>query len=284
MSNQGVTAFRAIVTGFAFVISGTLVAQNSRVTEPLRSQPQPANIEKTVFDATEKVRAGRWNLDAEDWQRYRSLMQGIRGSVSPATLSPLEVLGIHARNDNERRQYAEQWAMMMRDDAERILAFQHAYDEAQQRLFSNTALIDVIKLARFTANKKRANNRTIKPLNTAPLDALDRVLFFTATDCKACDALLERLLSKLSLFAGLDVYLLNVSAGDDDVIRQWAQLRNIKPDWVQSQRVTLNRDAGVLEKLSATIALPRQKADAQQAPVVLRRRGDNLAPLSVYQF
>jgi len=37
---------------------------------------------------------------------------------------------------------AEQWAMMMREDAERILAFQRAYDEAHKRLFPNGVLID----------------------------------------------------------------------------------------------------------------------------------------------
>jgi hypothetical protein len=38
----------------------------------------------------------------------------LRGSISPSSLSPIEVLGIHARNGEERRRYADQWAMMMR--------------------------------------------------------------------------------------------------------------------------------------------------------------------------
>ena len=74
-------------------------------------------------------------------------MQGVRGSISPATLSPIEVLGIHARDAQERQKYAEQWARMMREDAERILAFQHAYDAAQHRLFPQSQLIDAVQVA-----------------------------------------------------------------------------------------------------------------------------------------
>ena len=41
--------------------------------------------------ATERIdsqtfRADQWGLDESEWQRYQSLLQGIRGSVSPATL------------------------------------------------------------------------------------------------------------------------------------------------------------------------------------------------------
>ena len=272
------------IAALFFVLGSHQLVANANTINEQNAHRLTTEITDSRNTATEKNLAKRWGLSTADWQRYRSLMQGIRGAVSPATLSPIEVLGIHARNNNERRQYAEQWAMMMRDDAERILAFQQAYDEAQQRLYADTPLIDVDKLARFTANKKASISRTKKSPNNAPLDGQDRVLFFTATECPACDALLERLLSKLSQIAGLDVYFLNVASDDDELIRQWARLRKIKPEWVQSQRVTLNRDAGVLDKLSESIGLPQQKIDAQHSPVILRRRGDVLSPLSVYQF
>ena len=69
-----------------------------------------------------------------EWQRYRQLMQGIRGSISPETISPIEVLGIHARDEAERQRYADAWASAMHEDVDRILAFQRAYDEAGKRL------------------------------------------------------------------------------------------------------------------------------------------------------
>ena len=111
----------------------------------------------------------------DEWRRYRALMTGVRGSISPATLSPIEVLGIHARDEQERQKYAEQWARIMREDAERILAFQHAYDEAQRRLFPQSQLIDALQVA-MRPSKPAADTE-------AALGKTDRVLFFTATDC-----------------------------------------------------------------------------------------------------
>ncbi len=201
-----------------------------------------------------------WGLSSDDWQRYHTLMQGIRGSISPSSLSPIEVLGIHARNGEERRRYAEQWAMMMREDAERILAFQHAYDEAQQRLFPQGQLIDAVKLAMHQSKTKTAPDKELGPT--------DRVLFFTATDCVACDAILGRLLARLPTIDGIDIYLLDVAPADEGRIREWAGSRKIEPIWVHGRRVTLNVDGGALDKLAVRLGDP-----LAQRPVVLRRRG-----------
>ncbi len=65
-----------------------------------------------------------WGLSETEWRRYRSLTESIRDSISPPTISPIEVLGIHARDGLERRRYAEAWARTMREDVDRILAFQ----------------------------------------------------------------------------------------------------------------------------------------------------------------
>ncbi|MDZ7753293.1 MAG: hypothetical protein U5S82_16990 [Gammaproteobacteria bacterium] len=70
-------------------------------------------LERTPLTKNERARAGIWGLSLDEWQRYRTLMEGIRGSISPGTISPIEVLGIHARDEAERRRYAEQWAVMM---------------------------------------------------------------------------------------------------------------------------------------------------------------------------
>lgn len=225
----------------------------------------------TELSAFDKARAALWHLEEAEWHRYETLLQGIRGSVSPATLSPIEVLGIHARNSEDRRRYAERWALMMREDAERILAFQQAYDEAQQRLFPDSQLIDTIKLM-----QQRSSFDTNAG---AELRATDRVLFFTETRCIACDAVFDRLLSKLPAIAGMDVYLLDVSEGDEARIRQWASDRQIDPAWVQSRRVTLNFDAGALQHISATEDYP-----VTHRPVVLRLRDEKLSPLPASRF
>ena len=92
-------------------------------------------------------------------------MQGIRGSISPSTISPIEVLGIHARDEAERQRYAEAWARIMYEDAGRILAFQQAYDAAVKRLYPNQPLIDVSRLPGKSAE-------------TTEFQSTDRLLFF----------------------------------------------------------------------------------------------------------
>jgi integrating conjugative element protein (TIGR03759 family) len=185
-------------------------------------------------------------------------MDGIRGSISPATLSPIEVLGIHARDEAERRRYAERWARLMREDAERILAFQQAYDQAWKRLFPSNRLIDPARLP---------DGETVDVM----LQPTDRVLFFTRPDCASCDVLLQRLLKRIDTLAGVDIYLLGLPPDDDTAARDWAERQAIALRWVRSRRVTLNHDGGALSELTQ---------GKGQVPYLLRRRGDVLSVLS----
>ena len=82
----------------------------------------------------ERVTREQWGLSAVEWGRYQQLMRGIRGSLSVESISPLEVLGIHAEDDKERKKYALAWAKVMREDTARVLKFQFAYDDAAKEL------------------------------------------------------------------------------------------------------------------------------------------------------
>ena len=272
MISKRVVAGWVVMAASAMLLSPCSVrAQVPSTLDQQHSDVQTATLSETDREASERARATEWELDMDEWQRYRALMTGVRGSISPATLSPIEVLGIHARDEQERQRYAEQWARIMRQDAERILAFQHAYDEAQRRLFPQSQLIDALQVA-MRSSKTAANTE-------AALGKTDRVLFFTATDCVACDAVLNRLLAKLSTFAGIDVYLLDVAVGEEDRIRHWADTRKINRQWVKERRITLNVDGGALDRLVATT-----DGSSQHPPVLLRRRGDVVTPLSLARF
>ena len=72
-------------------------ADSGPALESQSSRLQSSERTGTEVLEHELSRAAQWGLEDAEWQRYRTLMQGIRASVSPATLSPIEVLGIHAR-------------------------------------------------------------------------------------------------------------------------------------------------------------------------------------------
>lgn len=248
----------ALATIMLLQTSNALPAQGTNTTNTDVTQTSPSDRRETPLSAIEERHATAWALNATEWRRYRQLMLGIRGSVSDARLSPVEVLGIHARDATERRHYAMRWAQAMRADAERVLAFQRAYDAAAEQLFAGIPLIDAGRL------------KTV-PQTTSALRPGDRVLFFTALECPACEAMLARLLTHLNTVAGIDIYLTDLGPGSEARIRAWADEHEIEPASVQGRRVTLNIDNGMLGSLSGS---------ESQVPVLFRQRGEAVEALA----
>jgi len=246
------------LSGLALVYALSGAAAEPEVSEISRPTVDRTSITETPLSPSEAARAELWGLTETEWRRYRTLMQGIRGSISPPTLSPIEVLGIHARDEAERRRYAEAWVRAMREDVARVLAFQRAYDEAGRRLYPGQLLIDPARVPRPESK-------------TPDLQPDDRLLFFTRTDCASCNALLARLLLRLDQIAGIDLYLVGLKPGDEPVVRDWAVEHDIRPDWVGRRRVTLNFDGGTLDRLGQGEA---------KLPLVMRRRGGEITPLA----
>ena len=244
----------AILT-FVLVASHPLVAavlSQLQVNDTGQTTSRTAAIN---LSETDLARARVWYLSETEWQRYQQLMQGIRGSISPSTISPIEVLGIHARDEAERQQYAEAWARAMREDVDRILSFQLAYDAAVNRLYPNEPLIDINRLPGKSAE-------------TSGLQSTDRLLFFARPECPVCDVLVNKLLQRIDEVSGIDIYLTELALGDDAAVRDWASSHRIEPEWVRSRRVTLNHDGGALEKLTS---------GQGNVPYLLRRRGEELS-------
>ncbi len=244
-----------IAVMIALAVSGSVGAAGTSNTEVKEIVSDASVIAESVLSSAELARAQLWDLSAVEWHRYQQLMQGIRGSISPSTISPIEVLGIHARDDAERRQYAEDWVRLMREDVDRILAFQHAYDAAGKRLYPNELMIDIDRL----------------PGKHEPADAFqstDRILFFSRPNCPDCDALMIKLLTRIDAVSGIDIFLTALAPGDDAAVRAWASTHEINPEWVRSRRITLNHDAGTFDKLTG---------GQGKVPIILRRRGEKLS-------
>ncbi|WP_018608221.1 hypothetical protein [Uliginosibacterium gangwonense] len=83
-----------------------------------------------------------WGLSVDEIVRAHDLMR-FRASFTNTNLSPVEVLGIHARNDAERKKYADLFARILHDDTVRVLAFQQAHAAAMQRLYPNEPVLDL---------------------------------------------------------------------------------------------------------------------------------------------
>ncbi len=181
-----------------------------------------------------------WKLNKIEWQRYKMLMKGIRGSISPSNLSPIEVLGTHARNDAERDKYAKIWAKAMFEDAQRILAFQHAYDKAHKEMYGHIKIIDTQRIGLPVRQSKNINNH-------------DRVLVFIKQEaCPLCDTLVRKLFSKTqSLNVQIDIFFVDAkNTINDKKIRAWASKHISDHKRLKTGKITLNYDNGKLYQLT----------------------------------
>lgn len=165
-----------------------------------------------------------WGLRAEEWTRYRELMQGPLGVHSPH-LDPLTALGIEARTDEERRRYAELQVQVEARRVQKLLAYQRAYDLAWQRLYPQM---------------HRVNQHEPTSARRSSAGASDRIAVFVKPDCPVCRERVRQLQSSGQSF---DLYMVG-SRQDDTLLRHWAAEAGIEPARVQAQTVTLNHDTG----------------------------------------
>lgn len=231
---------------------------------PLRpTKTEQSRVQPSSSDGTEsRFSREQWNLTESEWQRYLTLMRGVRGSISPNTLSPVEVLGVHARDDQERMQYARLWAKIMRDDVERILRFQAAYDAAWRELNPSGEIIDLANLPR-----SNVDDQAVQPG--------DRVLLFLRLqDCPECQVLSTRVQRAAhEADAQLDIFFTDTEPGkDDQALRDWIARNRFDIDRLKQKKITFNHDRG---------ALRRTGGPAAAAPAAFRIRNEIIDSLQI---
>ncbi|EJL81875.1 TIGR03759 family integrating conjugative element protein [Pantoea sp. GM01] len=161
-----------------------------------------------------------WKIGIEEAQRFEDLKSTPRGLLSP-NLDPLTTLGIEARNDAERRHYAELWVKQEYERTEKELKFQREVDAAWKRLMPNMLPVNMGNAAGIAH------------------DSSGRLaLFVREADCQRCDA---RLSAVLADKRPVDIYLVD-SEGSDQKLRNWAQQHRIPAEQVRERRITLNHD------------------------------------------
>ena len=237
---------------------------------------------QTQSETADHSAARHWGLTLDDYHRYQTLMKGVRGAISDPRISPIEVLGIHARDDAERRKYAEMFARLMAEDTQRVLQFQLEYDRAFRRLHPQLVAFDSSSTRppgfRTTASATRPTATAPVPASSGDFAGMsrppavapgDRVLVFTRADCPACDDLVQRAAAAAGRGVAVDLYL--VGARSIDEAQGYARRVALDASLVNTGRVTLNLDGGMLARV-----LPRQ----QDLPALVRKRGGSLSQLA----
>lgn len=202
---------------------GMVQAEGSTV---LNTQAQALNQQNYAFNQVQqqgvKTQAQEWGLTEQDWQRYQNLMNGERGTWSPG-LDPLTVLGIEARNEQERNYYAKLLAKKMYERTQKELDFQRAYDKAFAELYPNQLPFEV---------EPHISQR------------VGRVIYFTRLDdCEMCEGDVARILSHVNANTPIDIYFVG-TRNNDNLIYDWAKKHKIDPVKVKQKLITLNHDQG----------------------------------------
>ncbi len=147
----GRIAMAAVVMAGAAAAPAYAQGTQTQRTQEQRTDNHKSEHSATGLDSRDRMIAEIWGINQEEMTRAKLLAQGPRANFSVPNLSPLEVLGIHARNDTERRKYAEQFARIFHADVERSLAWNAAYEEAIARLYPNEKIVDFSGMPKVNA-------------------------------------------------------------------------------------------------------------------------------------
>jgi integrating conjugative element protein (TIGR03759 family) len=127
------------------LIAGSVFASD----DVLNTHTQNTVSQNTVINTSHIGTAKNWELTESEWNQYTNLMQGPSGHYYEQ-LSPPEVLGIQAENDEELRHYAEVAAKLEHDKLEKELRFNAAFHEAASRLYMAEPIIKPFDYTAFT--------------------------------------------------------------------------------------------------------------------------------------
>jgi len=137
-------ALPALALLIALTNVGAVETEETRIDTVGRSATDAGRSDRTPTEVsrTDVLEAGYWGITLQELHRARHLMRGPRGAFSDPRISPVEVLGIHARSDAERDRYAALFAKLLHEDTERVLAWQRAGDSAMRRLYPTGKVVD----------------------------------------------------------------------------------------------------------------------------------------------
>jgi len=109
------------------------------------------NSKNIPLTQTQLHQATVWGLTKKNEKRYVRLMQNRSGLYwKGSQLSPVEVLGINARNPSERKRFAYAYAKQLQEKMAKELAWQFATSQAKAEVNKGLPLIRPFNVSRFS--------------------------------------------------------------------------------------------------------------------------------------
>lgn len=219
------------------------------------SDIQDEVIEQKDFKLSEaqKHQAKVWQLTEQEEKRYIQLMQSRSGIYYKGLrLSPVDILGLNARDDDERAHFADLSAKQEAQKVAQNIAWNNAFYKSYNQLFKSVPVVGDFNLSPYSPYSH-------KPIELKPGQQL---YLFLKTD----DAVKTTLLHLIDAInqahdTKLNLFFIGMSK---EAIQLWANRNQIPITLVIDQKITLNNGTQYFDSL---------QIDNKHTPLLLLSEG-----------
>jgi len=170
-----------------------------------------------------------WQLTDAEEKRYVQLMQSRSGLYYQGLrMSPIDILGLNARDDVERAHFAELAAVQEAQKVAQNIAWNNAFYQAYNKLFKDVPVVGDFDPSPYSPYAHQ-------PIQ---LRSGERLYLFVKPD-DAVKTVLMQLIDSVTRTPDTQLNLLFVDM-DSDAIQLWANRQQIPLDLVNSRQITLN--------------------------------------------
>lgn len=223
-------------------------------------------IEEKEFQLSDaqKHEAKVWNLDETEEKRYLQLMQSRSGIYyKDLRMTPVDILGLNARDDVEREHFAELAATQEAQKVAQNIAWNNAFYKAYNQLFKEVPVVGDFDPSPYS------------PYAHLPiqLKAGETLFLFIRPD-DATTTILLQLIDVIQRTPNTQLNLLLLDM-DKTTIQLWANQNQIPISLVTSQQITLNPGNQQYDGL---------KLDNKQTPLLLLANGKTSQVVDLGRF
>ena len=192
-------------------------------------QDEVVEEKEIELTAGQNHQAKVWNLTEAEEKRYLQLMQSRSGIYYQGLhMSPIDILGLNARNDAERAHFAELAAKQEAQKVAQNIAWNNAFYEAYNKLFKDTPVIGDFDPSPYS------------PYAHQPIQLQQgETLFLFIKPDDAVKTIVMQLVDAITRTPNTTLHLLFIDM-DNDAIQLWANRQQLPLSLVTSQQITLS--------------------------------------------
>ncbi|AOU64453.1 TIGR03759 family integrating conjugative element protein [Legionella pneumophila] len=203
------------------------------------------DINKITLTDTQLHEAKVWELTTDEEKRYVLLMQNkSKLYYEGLRQTPIDILGLNARNETERNHYAELAAKQEAQKVAKNIAWNNAFYKAYNKLFANVPVVGDFDPSPYSPYAH-------KPVQLSQGDTL----YFFIKEQDAVKTILLMLFDAIEQTPNARLHLMLLDM-NDTTIQIWANQHQIPQHLVNGGRITLNHGELSYQSLKVKKSLP----------------------------